>query len=399
MHIFRESQISFSQKHIALVVAMFMILFLSGGVPVVRSVTMVVTMLIVLFGMGAVFSWKIHPRFFSAFLAFVLLMAFHYLIFGFSIAFEPYLYLCLSILLALTVLGLTENRRILLQVIDASLMLVCLHAAMSFVLQFLVGDSLVYDISIRALSFKDIVFYNPSKVLGLYRNQGIFWEPGILQFYLNLYLFLSIFVFRRSSTRIAGIIFLIISTFSTTGFIICAFQMLFMLFARKSWKAFFSSLVLVVASTLVFYDVVSENLYSKFQGDSRTSSLGRKYDATTGIRIFLDNPLVGVGFDNARYLEEVQNLGVVEALLDANDLIDRGSTNGIFGLAAQGGLLFTALFGIALYRTMRIYNHAYILAFILVATLLTSPILKTPFIFLFLLQWLLKEGRGEKKSL
>ena len=47
MHIFRESQISFSQKHIALVVAMFMILFLSGGVPVVRSVTMVVTMLMV----------------------------------------------------------------------------------------------------------------------------------------------------------------------------------------------------------------------------------------------------------------------------------------------------------------------------------------------------------------
>ena len=59
------------------------------------------------------------------------------------------------------------------------------------------------------------------------RNQGLFWEPGILQIYLNMLFFLEAFVFKKSKLLLLLASVLIITTYSTTGLILLLFQSFF----------------------------------------------------------------------------------------------------------------------------------------------------------------------------
>ena len=79
------------------------------------------------------------------------------------------------------------------------------------------------------LFFYDMKHDYPFFGLKLIRNQGWFWEPGINQVYLNILLYLECFVFtKRGRWTIPLIIFAIISTFSTSGFIIMSIILLSM---------------------------------------------------------------------------------------------------------------------------------------------------------------------------
>ena len=65
--------------------------------------------------------------------------------------------------------------------------------------------------------------------LDIHRNAGIFWEPGILQIYLNILFFLEVSVFKRNKSLLALIIIGILSyssnkiipTYSTDNEIKC----------------------------------------------------------------------------------------------------------------------------------------------------------------------------------
>ena len=51
------------------------------------------------------------------------------------------------------------------------------------------------------------------------RNQGLFWEPGVLQIYLNLFFFLQAFILKQNRWLFL-IGFVILGTYSTTGILI-----------------------------------------------------------------------------------------------------------------------------------------------------------------------------------
>lgn len=46
----------------------------------------------------------------------------------------------------------------------------------------------------------------------IFRNQGLFWEPGVLQIFINLLLYMSLFVYKNSKISILSIV-VIVSTF------------------------------------------------------------------------------------------------------------------------------------------------------------------------------------------
>src|SRR5947208_10760739 len=91
---------------------------------------------------------------------------------------------------------------------------------------FLIRYSTIVDneYSFKAFSFKYLFFMRSDQyafnLLGLsfYRNQVLFWEPGVLQFYLNLFLFLQLYLFKTKKSNIFLTVFAILITYSTTAY-------------------------------------------------------------------------------------------------------------------------------------------------------------------------------------
>ncbi|MBC7505316.1 MAG: hypothetical protein H7267_06295, partial [Sandarakinorhabdus sp.] len=125
------------------------------------------------------------------------------------------------------------------------------------------------------------------------RPDGLFWEPGVFQFYLNLHLFTALF--WRRNWRQAGVATVaILATQSTTGLLIAAVQLLAVVWPvlsrgdmlQRSFK--FMALLMVLAPFAV---LTAANVNEKFFGDSRGSSWARQYDLLTGLNIVSQYPL------------------------------------------------------------------------------------------------------------
>ena len=85
--------------------------------------------------------------------------------------------------------------------------------------------------------------------INLVRNSSIFWEPGILQFYLNLLFFLEISFFKRKNYIIILTVLAILSTYSTTGLLLLMVQIVYFL-NRQFDKKFSGILIFIIAVLL-----------------------------------------------------------------------------------------------------------------------------------------------------
>ena len=82
------------------------------------------------------------------------------------------------------------------------------YSILNFFAYFIIKNSSVelyggYNYKYVVDSFHYLFFFDPKHECSLFglnfvRNQGWFWEPGVHQVYLNLFLYLEGFVFKRS---------------------------------------------------------------------------------------------------------------------------------------------------------------------------------------------------------
>jgi len=89
------------------------------------------------------------------------------------------------------------------------------------------------------------------------RNQGLFWEPGVLQIYLNLFFFLQAFIFKQNRWLIL-IGFAILGTYSTTGILILIGQLLYLFVQRFNQNKLY--LPIIFLSFIPIYLVFSINI-------------------------------------------------------------------------------------------------------------------------------------------
>ena len=163
------------------------------------------------------------------------------------------------------------------------------------------------------------------------RPDGFFWEPGVFQIYLNIYLYLALFVFkdwRQSALALVAVI----TTQSTTGILICIILLAgFFLYRLRygSVRAKFSILVVGVILAIPVALIAQENITAKFTGALRGSSWARQYDLYTGVNVIAENWLIGIGFDENQYLAAARRLGYSDTPLKETTTFDRGTTNGI----------------------------------------------------------------------
>jgi len=218
-------------------------------------------------------------------------------------------------------------------------------------------DGLVYKLpSIGGKGYEGI-FYVFRHIYHPYRNNSIFFEPGAYQGFLNAGLFLIVFANtnftnKRKWTYIAILIAALITTASTTGFVI--FLMLFSLFLYKGKLASFSQkaaavgLAVAVAGIFAaqFQYVIVEKL-SNYLNPSVTrqgwSAENRSFDAQTDLKIFKRH-VFGLGFNE--YQKEFNRL-------HGGGLIREGSSNGVTSIFANYGLPYALFIFISYYWALR----------------------------------------------
>ena len=282
------------------------------------------------------------------------------------------------------------------------LKIICLHALINFLAYFFVYDQL-FEINSEYYTCKtyNYLFYYASdeislSVMNLFgvefcRNQGLFWEPGVLQVYLNLFFFLEAFIYKRNRwLLLTG--FVILGTYSTTGILILIVQLLFLLFQKFKENKLF--LPVIFLSFIPIYFITSINIDEKFRGNRVFSFQKRLFDLTQPIFIALSHPLTGVGLD----LDQFQKLRY-EFYIDSESLelinetlgvslkgagTSAGSANSLtFLLAAMG--FPTAILFVFMFLKQKIINDKRFLFFIIVfASVMAEPLFLRPFFFIFI---------------
>lgn len=229
---------------------------------------------------------------------------------------------------------------------------------------------------------------------GLVRPDGFFWEPGVFQIYMNIFLFMSLFVTRRR-VDVALAVVAILLLQSTTGLLIMV-----MLFAVNFVQRFHragpgeklaSILVAPLLAAPLLYIAV-DNFTEKTSGDLRGSSLARTYDFYTGVNVILAHPLTGVGFDNERYKREAARLGYANTELGYSSTAERSSSNGLVALIASIGIPMSIPFLVAIFR-QRFFPKPLLFGMLLVLSFTGEALVLTPFFLMLLFSALLSSRR------
>lgn len=228
------------------------------------------------------------------------------------------------------------------------------------------------------------------------RPDGFFFEPGVLQLYLNMYLFISLFVIRgRWWDPVIGTLG-VIATQSTSGALVlvviyAAALLRWMKTASPRGKIIVLMMLPVVMAPVALYAAI--NLTDKFYGDGRGSSWARQYDLFTGLAVIREYPLTGIGFDYERYFEIGGKVGYLESDLSDDNITERSNSNGLLTLLYSIGIPLGLVFIYGLFR-QAFFDRNLVIAFIAFISLSSEALFFTPFILMLAYSGLLFRRRG-----
>lgn len=232
----------------------------------------------------------------------------------------------------------------------------------------------------------------------LVRPSGFFFEPGVFQIYINIFLFMALFIRRKwydIPLALVGILLLQ----STTGILI-TLVLIGAWYLQRFSKATFSEKFLVaivgpfLAVPLILIAV--QNVDQKVNGQLRGSSWAREYDFYTGLNVIKAHPLLGVGFDNNRYKQEAARLGYDAGELDFRSTADRSSSNGLIALIASLGIPLSIPFLLALFR-QRFFPNRLLFGVVLTLSFFGEAIMLTPFFLMIIFSAMLSSGRAARR--
>lgn len=209
--------------------------------------------------------------------------------------------------------------------------------------------------------------------IDIYRNQSLFWEPGVLQIVANILVYYILIEERKNIKEALLPIIIVISTFSTTGYII-----LFFIFLMKYKSIIFSRLLLniknilaILIISLFFIPQMLSNIENKTEGNNKWSYMMRMYDLMAGSQIIASNPIFGIGLDSDKIRKEVSNMVVyIEGVVLSEE---RGNTNSLITVFAMFGIPIGLLYCISLYK-QRLFIHKKTFFIIIIISLSSEPL-------------------------
>ena len=293
-----------------------------------------------------------------------------------------------------------NNKQAFLNSLYIVLKLILFHSLLSFIAYFFIKENLfLIDSKYHESLTYNYLFYFSAKEtsfinlfgIDFIRNSGIFWEPGILQIYLNILFFLEVSMFKRNKWLLLLIILAIISTYSTTGLLLLTIQILY--FLQKSFKNTLAIILLFLIG-MPLYFVFSANMNEKIYGDRESSFQKRLFDLTQPLFIALEHPITGIGLDIDRF-HEVRKEFYIDANINSMlsevgieqkiKTTDRGSTNSLMYMLAGMGFPTTILFVFMLLKQQIIKNDKIIWFCIIFLSIMSEPLLFRPFFLIFII--------------
>lgn len=194
--------------------------------------------------------------------------------------------------------------------------------------------------------FKYTFYHSWGWGIGTTRNPGMFWEPGAFQCYINLAILFLVFdksnnIQHKTSSYIIFIIALV-STQSTTGYIIMGLVILYAVLTLKiKIKNKIVRVLLIFISILsVIYFINNDVVSDKFNEDN-SSYLVRNNDLKQSLNMIKDSPIFGVGYLSDKQYSE-QKLKNIEK-----------NSNGILIFIIQFGLITFMFYLALLYRGIK----------------------------------------------
>lgn len=230
------------------------------------------------------------------------------------------------------------------------------------------------------------------------RPDGFFYEPGVFQIYLNIFLYLALFVFR-SSWKSALAMIAVFSTQSTTGVLICLVIVFAYIATRylnrgslpvRVAKVFAASIVIAVLGA-----IAAVNVRDKLSGDAQGSYLAREYDLFTGMNIIAENPWFGIGFDYDQYYRASSHLGFADTVLPDRILQEHGNSNGIIFLLYSLGIPLGVPFLIGTFR-QTLFPNRVLMGMVLFLGFLGEAIIFTPFFLMIIFSGLTLNSRNSR---
>lgn len=236
-----------------------------------------------------------------------------------------------------------------------------------------------------------------------YRNSGPFWEPGGFAGFLNLSLMLHLISNRFNFDRYAQLIILtLLTTFSTTGYVVLFILILFAVINRMIYQTrpaliairIFFLLALGLLFFYLFYalpifrDKIDTQITAQqiIIGDidfdnPNYKSLGRFGSMIVDLRSIKDKPLFGRGYSDTEFRNQYENYNFTNGLT---------SFMGHFGLAGLTWLLLsTYASGKSLFsKYNRQARFPAIITVIVLTIAFSNPILLTPFVLVFQLHFI-----------
>lgn len=221
---------------------------------------------------------------------------------------------------------------------------------------------------------------------GFIRPNGFFWEPGVYQIYMNLYLYLALFVFR-SKKHVLLAILAVACIYSTTGLLIASLLLIaasikHLSLSKKKNK--FAIVMAILSFSPLILIFTAQNIEEKLFGESQGSSLIRQYDMLAGLNVISNYPILGIGFDNLRYQQIVSNNFFVPDSLGLIDVPERATSNGIIYLGYTIGLPLSFIFIFAIFRQKIFFNDRIIIGLILFLSMFGEALIFTPFFIMFI---------------
>lgn len=131
-----------------------------------------------------------------------------------------------------------------------------------------------------------------------YRAHGIFWESGVFAFFVNIYVFINFFIFKKLKSLKYSLPAILLS-WSTTGIIIFAIQSFVFLkdYKRGNKQVLIRKYLFGFLGLSFLLFAVFQNFNNKVYGDDAGSAAQRYADTVGALSVISNFPLLGIGVD------------------------------------------------------------------------------------------------------
>lgn len=209
----------------------------------------------------------------------------------------------------------------------------------------------------------------------MYRNAGIFWEPGMYQVYLT---FAILYYLYSQNVRFRYLMIVYLTLVTITTFSVSAYAVMSLIFGfyvLRNNSSFILKIIIalvVLVAAYYAYPFIKESMELK---QETGSYMARSNDLSFGYKVFLNHPILGCGIVNNEYAK------ASSALLG----VERPDSNGMINLLINLGLVgfcLVATFFISFVKWARNNISAFIVLGLIswfVLSINTEPIVFHPF--------------------